>query len=105
MIGQSIGIGLVVIGLVWAVGHLALIYYALRLRLIQRVVGTALFVAAVVQATVSVGGIALLVVMPVDFSMSHFKLLVILPPLLAGALALLSLSARRAGPRPSTPYT
>lgn len=103
--GQHLGVGLLVVGLVWVVGRVALIYYVLRRHLIQRPIGRLLFVAAVILASVAVGGIALLIFMPDTLSVSDLQLLVRFPQLHLGALALLSLSATRSGPRPSSPHT
>ena len=104
-IGQSIGIGFIGIGLVWVVGHVALIYCVFRLRLIQRAGSKLLFVAAVVTASVGAGGTAVLVIVPEALSMRDFKLVAALPPLLTAALGLLSLSVRRSGPHSSLPHT
>jgi len=104
-IGQAIGIGFIGIGLVWVVGHVALIYCVFRLRLMQRAGSKLLFIAAVVTASVGAGGTAVLVIVPEARSMRDFKLVAALPPLLTAALGLLSLSVRRSGPRSSLPYT
>lgn len=103
VIAANASLGLTVFGLVWIAGHVALVAGVWRLCLIQRAVGWLLFVAAVMQATVAVGGIAVLTVVPEALSMSTFKLFITFPPLLTGALALLSLSARRSDARPPAP--
>ncbi|MGZ3665989.1 MAG: hypothetical protein ACXVDA_16085 [Ktedonobacterales bacterium] len=104
LLGQHSGAGLMAVGLVWVVEHVALVYCVLRLHLIQRSVGRLLFVAAVMLASAAVGGIALLIFIPDTLSVSDLQLLVRLPQLHAGALALLALSATRSAPRPSTPH-
>lgn len=104
-LGQHSSTGLMVIGLVWLVGHMTLIFCALKLHLIQRPVGRLLFVAAVIAATLGVAGISILTFMPETLSVSDLKLVVTIPQLLSGSLALLSLSATRSSPRPSTSHT
>lgn len=105
LLGQHLGIGLMVIGLLWVVGHAALISYALRMHLIQRPVGRLLFITAVILASVAVCGIALLPFMLDTLSVSNLQLLGAAPQLLVFALALLQLSATYSDPRPSTPHS
>lgn len=94
-----------VAGLVWVTGHVALISCALRLHLIQRLAGRLLFVLAVIAASVGAGGMALLFFMPDTLSVSDIRLLVGAPYAHLLALSLLSLSATRSGPRPSSHHT
>ncbi len=100
LLGQHPVIGLMVIGLLWVVGHAALISYALRMHLIQRPVGRLLFITAVILASAAVSGMALLFVTPETLSVSDLQLLVVAPHLLFLALPLLSLSSRYSRPRP-----
>jgi hypothetical protein len=93
-----------VIGLVWVVGHAALMSYALRMHLIQRPVGRLLFITAVILASVAVSGMALLNFMLDTRSVSDLQLLVVAPYLLLFALPLMQLSATYSDPRPSTPH-
>ncbi len=105
LLGQHPGIGLMVAGLVWVVGHAALISYALRMHLIQRLAGRLLFITAVILASVAIDDVAILILMPETILVSDIQLLGTAPHLLAGALALLSLSSRYSSPRPPTPHT
>lgn len=107
LIGHHIGVGLVIGGLVWTIGHMPLIAGVVRFRLIQRASGWCLFVVAVITATAGVGGFAIMAILPEIppeiLPMSSVKVVTTLPPLLPGALAWLSLSASRSGPRPHSP--
>ena len=105
LLGQHLGVELMVAGLVWAVGHVALIYYVLRFHLIQRPLGRLLFVVAVIAASAGACGTALLTFMPETLSMRGLEFVLTNPQLLFGAIALLSLSATRFSPRPSAPHT
>src|SRR5579859_3448034 len=64
LLGQNLGVVLMVVGLVWVVGHLALIYCVARLHLIQRTAGSVLFVAAIVLASAGAGGTVLMIFAP-----------------------------------------
>ena len=105
LLGQHLRVVLMVAGLVWAVGHVALIYYVLSFHLIQRPLGRLLFVVAVIAASAGAYGTALLTFMPETLSMRSLEFVPTNPQLLFGAIALLSLSVTRFSPRPSAPHT
>jgi hypothetical protein len=104
LISQNMSIGVMSAGLVWLLAHLAIMSMAIKLRLIEPIWPRVLFVVAVITATAGAIGITALIVTPEAVMMHGRNLLSTLPGLLLGAMALLSLSARRSGSRAPTSH-